>query len=521
MWIILSVTIVSFFIRHRLIRLQALHTGVCSIKANQSKKAAQQRSIRRQMNKLLAIIAVPLLVMIAALVVMLLSINRQYTNALINANIAADFNVEFKVALDLEMWNHVIQPRSAQSVETLPMQELNDAVAVLHRLQDTTTLRDNRWRTRSMLNWCENLRGYMVEIAQTERYDDRIDLLDRNIRGETGLTALIETYMHDYIDDEVRELARLQEEISTRVTAVLILTVVGTALLVMVTLIYSVRFTRRITEPIGALAQKAQKLGEGNFAMEPIETKSTEIQVLDKGFNEMVGRINTLMETQMENQKYLHRAELELLQAQINPHFLYNTLDSIAILADHQRYGDVVKMVTSLSVFFRISLSKGKDTITMRAERDQVASYLEIQQIRYSDILDYEIDIPEELLGYTVPKLVLQPLVENAIYHGAKSQRKIGHIRITGESRGDDIMLRVADNGAGMDEAQVKALQAGIYEDRHTGLGLVNVHKRIKLYCGEGYGLFFESALGKGTTVSILLPKNLHADLGHMPERNV
>ncbi|MDL2234935.1 sensor histidine kinase, partial [Christensenellaceae bacterium OttesenSCG-928-L17] len=385
-------------------------------------------------------------------------------------------------------------------------------VEVLHRLEGTTTLRDNSWRIRSMLNWCENLRSYMVEIANTERYDDRIDLLDKNIRGETGLTALIETYMHDYIDDEVRELARLQSEINSRVTAVIVMTVVATALLVIVTLLYSVRFTRRITEPVGALAQKAQKLGEGNFSVEPIEAKSTEIQMLDKGFNEMVSRINTLMENQIENQKYLHRAELELLQAQINPHFLYNTLDSIAILADNHRYEDVVRMVTSLSVFFRISLSKGKDTITLRAERDQVASYLEIQQIRYSDILDYEIDIPEELLDYIVPKLVLQPLVENAIYHGAKSQRKIGHIRIAGESRGDDILLRVEDDGAGMDEKQLTTLQAGIYEDRHTGLGLVNVHKRVKLYCGEGYGLFFESALGKGTTVSILLPKNMHAD---------
>ena len=476
-------------------------------------KSLPQISIKRQMNKLLVIVATPLLVMIAVLVIMLMSINRQYTNALQNANTAAEFNVEFNDTMDLEMWNYVIAPRNSRSVGELPTKELDDAVKVLHRLDETTTLRDNRWRIRSMLNMCENLRGYMLEIALTERYDDRMELLDRNIRGETGLTVLIETYMHEYIDDEVRELARIQSEIGSRVAAVIIVTVTGALLLIVIILLNSVRFTRSITEPIGALAQKAQKLGEGNFGVEPIETKSTEIQMLDNGFNEMVSRINTLMEKQIEDQKYLHRTELELLQAQINPHFLYNTLDSIAILAENHRDEEVVKMVTSLSVFFRNSLSKGRNIITLRAERDQVSSYLEIQKIRYSDILDYEIHIPEELLDCTVPKLVLQPLVENAIYHGTKNKRGIGCIIISGESSGGDILLRVTDDGAGMDEEQLNALQAGVYEDRHTGLGLVNVHKRIKLYCGEGYGLSFESTLGKGTTVSVRLPKNIQVDL--------
>lgn len=474
--------------------------------------AAPRTSIKRQINKLLLTAAISMLAIIVVLISMLVTISGQYSSALQNANIAADFNKEFKQTLDLEMYNHVIKARSDQSVAELPMSELDDAVEVLHRLEATTTLRDNRWRIRSMLNMCENLRGYMIEVAKAERYDDRMELLERNIRGETGLTMLIETYMHDYIDDEVRQLARLQGEIGTQVTVVIVSTIAGVLLLIVIILPYSVHFARRITEPIAALAEKAQKLGEGDFSVTPIETNSTELQTLDKGFNEMVGRINTLMGRQIEDQKYLHRAELELLQAQINPHFLYNTLDSILILAENHRDEEVVQMVTSLSVFFRNSLSKGKDIITLRAERDQVTSYLEIQQIRYSDILNYEIQIPDDLLDCMVPKLVLQPLVENALYHGTKNKRGVGTILITGESLGDDMLLKVKDNGAGMDEEQIHTLQAGVYEDRHTGLGLVNVHKRVKLYCGERYGLSFESVLGKGTTVSILLPKDMRAD---------
>ncbi len=475
--------------------------------AAKAQKPAPQTSIKRQMNKLLAMFTTLLLALVLVLILALVSISRQYTGALQNANTAADFNTEFKSSVDLEMWNHVIQPRGPDSVESLPMAELDNAVEVLHRLEQTTTQRDNRWRIQSMLNMCENLRGYMIEIAQTERYDDRMDLLDRNIRGETGLTLHIEAYMQDYVADEVRELARLQELISGRVVLVVAGTLLGAMLLVGLVLSYSVRFTRRITGAIGALAEKAQHLGEGDFSVRPIETASAELQTLDNGFDEMVGRINTLMEKQKEDQNTLHRTELELLQAQINPHFLYNTLDSIVILAESRRNEDVVKMVTNLSVFFRNSLNKGRDIITLRAERDQVASYLEIQQVRYSDILDFEIRIPEALLDCEVPKLLLQPLVENAIYHGTKNKRGIGKIIITGEDADKDLCLRVEDDGAGMDAGQLKALRAGVYEDRHTGLGLVNVHKRIKLYCGEDYGLSFTSVQGKGTTVSILLPK--------------
>ena len=465
------------------------------------------RSIEQQIKKLLLTVLPVMCAIIFLLIIMLVTINSQYTGVLQNAVTAADFNQEFKTMLDSGMYNHVILPRSEEAVEQLPMDVLSDAEAVLHRLETTTTLRDNRWRIQSMLDMCENLRGYMVEIALEESYDQRMDLLERNIRGETGLTKLIETYMHEFIDDEVREMARLQGQVTTQVTAVILSVVAGVLLLTIAMIWYAVRVTRRITGPIGALSTKAQQFGEGHFDAAPVETHITELQTLDNGFDEMARRIDALMDKQRQDQQSLHRAELELLQAQINPHFLYNTLDSIAILAESDRSEDVVNMVTSLSTFFRNSLNKGEDIISLDAECKQVTSYLEIQQIRYSDILRYEIHIPDELMDCQVPKLILQPLVENALYHGIKNRRGMGTITVTGRCDGDDLLLQVTDNGAGMDEEQVRVLLAGIYEDRHTGLGLVNVHKRIRLYCGEPYGLSFESQVGKGSTVSVRLPQ--------------
>ncbi len=472
------------------------------------KNVQADRSIEQQIKRLLMTVLPFMGCIIVVLLAMMLSINSQYTGVLQNANIAADFNKEFKTMLDSGMYNHVIAPRSAASQDTLPMDVLDDAVNVLLRLETTTTLRDNRWRIQSMLDMCENLRIYMIEIALEESYDQRMELLERNIRGETGLTNLIETYMHEFIDDEVREMARLQNLITTQVLAVIIIVAAGVILLSVMMIWYAVRVTKRITEPIGALSKKAQQFGEGDFSSVPMETHITELKTLNSGFDEMAGRIDALMAKQIQDQKSLHRAELELLQAQINPHFLYNTLDSIAILAESQREEDVVNMVTSLSTFFRNSLNKGEDIISLAAERTQVASYLEIQQIRYSDILQYEINIPEEMLDCRVPKLILQPLVENALYHGIKNRRGMGKITVTGEADGNDLLLKVRDNGAGMDEEQVKELQAGIYEDKHTGLGLVNVHKRIRLYCGAPYGLSFESQAGKGSCVTIHLPQS-------------
>ena len=483
-----------------------------------TQKTPANRTIEQQIEKLLLTILPAMCLMILLLIITLFTVTSRYNAVLMSANTAADFNKEFKAQLDAGMYNHVIQPRTATSVDELPMSILDDAEAVLTRLEKITTLPDNRWRIHSMLDMCASLRSYMLQIAQEPSYDERMALLERNIRGETGLTLLLETYMHDYIGDEIRELARIQGQLRAEITVLSIVIVAGVLLLSVLMIAYSVRVSKRITEPIGALSRKAQQFASlgsedspvsptGEITLTPIDTHITELRTLDAGFDEMALRVHGLMQRQMEAQQSLHRAELELLQAQINPHFLYNTLDSIAILAEDERAEDVINMVTSLSTFFRNSLSRGEDVISLGAECAQVRSYLEIQQIRYSDILRYDICMPEELLDCRVPKLILQPLVENALYHGVKNRRGMGRITVTGEAVGNEMLLRVTDNGAGMDENRVRELQSGLYEDKHTGLGLVNVHKRIRLYCGSEYGLSFESAPGKGTTVTVRLPQ--------------
>ncbi|MBQ9031466.1 MAG: sensor histidine kinase [Parasporobacterium sp.] len=472
------------------------------------KKGRKQpdKTIKQQINKLLLIVSVTVIFIVILMGLILLSVNDQYERALQSANTAAEFNKEFKETLDTGMYNHVIRPRTEHSVEELPMEELDQAENVLERLAQITSLPDNRWRAQSMLDMCSNLRSYMIEIAQTASYDQRMELLERNIRGETGLTALIETYMHDFIDDEVQELARLMGSLRLQSTILGIGSVALVAALTILILGYSVRISRRITQPIGALSEKAERFGADDFSVEPVQTGITELKSLDSNFDLMAERIRTLMQKQMEDQKSLHRAELELLLAQINPHFLYNTLDSIAILAESEREEDVVNMVTSLSTFFRNSLNDGRDIIPLKAELAQATSYLEIQQIRYSDIMTYRIDVPEDMQEIMVPKLMLQPLIENALYHGIKNKRGRGTIYITGCRDGSDILLKVQDNGAGIEPQHLEEMHRGVYLDHHRGLGLKNVSQRIRMYCGDSYGLWFDSELGEGTTVTVRLP---------------
>ena len=472
-----------------------------------SSSSVQNHSIKQEINHLIVSVVLSVAFIFIVLLSMLLSINSQYEGALLCANTAADYNKEFKSNIDLAIYNSVIQPRDGNEADTPYLDELDHAEAVFSRLESTTSLPDNRWRAHSMLSMCKNLRMYIQEIAQTSSYDRRMELLERNIRGETGLTRLIEQYMHDFIDDEVQELARLRIKISQESTALIITSVIAIGILFIGIVLNAMRISRQITTPIIALTQKASQYGTKDYyAYAPIQTDMAELQILNSSLTQMADHIDHLMKKQIENERSLHRTELELLQAQINPHFLYNTLDSIAILAENHREEDVVNMVTSLSIFFRNSLNRGEDIITLSAELAQATSYLEIQHVRYSDILTYSIDVSEDIQNCLVPKLILQPLIENGLYHGIKNRRGRGVITITGSRTEEGILLQVIDNGVGMSEEQLSQLQNGVYQDNHSGLGLKNVHQRIRLYCGAPYGLSFKSELGHGTVVSVLLP---------------
>ncbi len=284
--------------------------------------------------------------------------------------------------------------------------------------------------------------------------------------------------------------------------------VLTAVVLVIVALLFSRFMARSITLPIQKLRDSMKKVQEGDFSVSDVVVDSrNEIGSLTKSFDVMTRRIQELMEQNVHEQEQKRKSELKALQSQINPHFLYNTLDSIIWMAEGKKNEEVVLMTASLARLLRQSISNEDEVVPIANEVEYARGYLTIQKMRYKDKLEFQIDVDPSILHIPLIKLVLQPIIENAIYHGLKYKESKGLLIIKGFPKDGNAVLQVIDDGVGMDEETL----AHIY-DRHkvnyhsNGVGVYNVQKRLKLYYGEDYGIAYESTPGKGTTATITIP---------------
>ena len=272
--------------------------------------------------------------------------------------------------------------------------------------------------------------------------------------------------------------------------------------------------SREITKPIRQLKDSMSMVEEGRFdkANVPV-TASNEVGSLSKSFNVMTERIHTLMEQNVYEQKQKRKNELKALQAQINPHFLYNTLDSIIWMSEAGRNDEVVLMTSALARLLRQSISNDKEQITVAEEIEYVRSYLTIQKMRYKDKLEYSIDVSPEINHVMIIKFALQPIVENAIYHGLKYKETKGNLSIRGYVRGNKAYITIADDGVGMEEAALEHIfDETRKEHKSNGVGVPNVQKRLKLYYGQEYGISYISRKGVGTVATVTVPLEERAD---------
>ncbi|OKP82443.1 histidine kinase [Paenibacillus sp. P3E] len=271
-------------------------------------------------------------------------------------------------------------------------------------------------------------------------------------------------------------------------------------------IVLSIFLSWLIASPIRKLERTVKLVGEGDLNT-PIDVSGAyEVEQLSRRFNMMLQRIRQLMDQIIYEQETKRKGELEVLQSQINPHFLYNTLNSVIRLAERGKTDEVVTMIQSLSKFFRISLSKGKNMITMQEELDHIRHYLVIQSFRFKNKFRYEIKAQDEVLTYQTIKLILQPIVENALYHGIEMMPDEGLITITAELQEGMIVIRISDNGLGMNQETLKTILSGGKTSGGSGVGVRNVNERIGLVYGREYGLTFESEIEEGTTVTVIFP---------------
>ncbi|WP_239618650.1 sensor histidine kinase [Cohnella mopanensis] len=313
------------------------------------------------------------------------------------------------------------------------------------------------------------------------------------------LTAMPFGQSHWKLVNEIalRDLTRESSQVSR-----IILIVGGVCLLF--ALFGAIILSRAIATPIISLAKHVSRIRDENIDR-PVEVKSSdEIGILGSGLNIMLGRVNDLLIKVKEEQQLKREYEFALVQEQIKPHFFYNTLDLIYVLCKAGESKEAGKATKALADFYRIALSNGREIISVREETRNLQSYLYIQSARYSDLFDFRIDIPNDLLNYSIPKLTLQPLVENAIYHGIKEKGSFGHITVSGYKHGDTMILQVSDDGVGFPVEELERFKEGKRE--RNSFGLSSVDERIKLYFGDRYGISIQSGKERGTDIIVDIP---------------
>jgi len=470
-------------------------------------------SFKSKLVSLAFIAMVPLLIISIYLLVSLRSYSQAYDSIVSNMTVANSYSMNFKESMDESTYKHVASSEAFDVLganDTNPYDFIHDLRRNFTKLERITTDSQSRAWLQTLLRNLDTLEERASDINANiiagGKYDENIAMLDSDIYI---LTELIQEDIQYYIYYQTESIEGLKGQLNKQVTT--FVRVVSIVLLVSIIalIITVITISGRIESSISALCKTTEEIAKGDFSARATINTRDELTILAENVNDMSEHLEIMVEQIKDDERKMRNTELRLLQEQINPHFLYNTLDTIVWLVEGNANDEAVNMVMSLSTFFRLVLSHGQEVISIKDEEKHVRSYLEIQQVRYRDILDFEIDIDEQIHQYRILKMTLQPIVENALYHGIKYKRAKGTISITGNLEDNKIKLVVKDDGVGIDVAELEKLNEEIRKpckDTEKGFGLANVNERIKMNFGSEYGMTIKSELSVGTEVTIIIP---------------
>ncbi|MCB8925215.1 MAG: histidine kinase [Ardenticatenaceae bacterium] len=467
-------------------------------------------------NKILLSFFTVILLLSAVNVVLIMEVlrfNRQYDVIITNITTANSINGYIKPSIDTEMWN--IVAGKTEFSEGQQYEIIDQVNAQIETMMATAESDKSRIKLEVIHRTMNTLVHYIDKMGQQIEAGSRVAENEQVLEDIRGVSEVVEASVQDYMLFEVNQAEQRYKENQARFTRLSIWYMVLLPGVIGFSILAAWIISASIYIPIKKLHDVTTTITGEDLQALMTTHNVDEITELGISFNIMIGRIRELLNAKIREQENLKKAELKVLQAQINPHFLYNTLDTIVWLAESSKTVQVIEIVKALSSFFRIALSKGKDWIPLRQEIEHVSSYLTIQRMRYRDILDFRIEVDEALLDCTILKLTLQPLVENALYHGIKTKRNGGTIVIQAKQVGEnEVSLVVQDDGVGFTPyklAQIEELLAQdlgeVSVDEEGGFGLANVNKRIQLYYGRSYGLSIQSHYLGGTQVSITIPR--------------
>lgn len=473
-------------------------------------KAYTSLSLASKIRITYMIILVPMLTFLLICLINIWSINSRYAKLIEACGIASEFNLDFKKDFDYETYLLIVENKSVEESDLNTL--LTQANRIVNNLRALDNDSDNNARLRSVSKYISNLETYKNRIEENLKlgnlYEENIEIWENDVQI---VTELVKESMMEYIYYEIQDMELSRVYYQTFYMRLSVVMMIAFIMITVLVAILSYYIPLSISKPVTELTQVADQVSNGDLSVRanPEAYQGGEAVVLGRSLNSMIDKVNSLLQTVTEEQISLRNAELALLQAQINPHFLYNTLDAIVWLAEAGQNKQVVTMVESLSEFFRTSLSQGKDVVLLSEDITHATSYLKIQKMRYQDILSYDIDVSKEVLRASIPKITIQPIVENALYHGIKNKRGGGTIRIRAFEEKETCVIEISDDGIGMDAKRLEAVQRGMMSSKPGEsdiYGLFNVNERIRLKFGERYGLSIQSEYEKGTTVRITLP---------------
>jgi two-component system, sensor histidine kinase YesM len=444
-----------------------------------------------------------------------LNYSRQYDAIITNITTANSISGSIKPDIDNEMWK--IVSGKIKFSEGKQYEIIDNVNTKVYWMMDHTDSPRARVKLDLILRTLQSLEGYVDLMGEKIAHNSTAAENEAVLENIRFATSVLEEVVQNYVLYEVQRTNGQYQVMRESFNRWQIFSVILIFSAVVFSVVAAWSLSKSIYAPIKKLHDVTTTITKNDLQALMTSDNVDEITELGMSFNIMIGKIKELLDSKIQEQENLKKAELRALQAQINPHFLYNTLDTIIWMAESKKTDQVVKIVSALSKFFRISLSKGMDWITIGEEVERIRSYLTIQKIRYRDILDFKIEVDKDVAENTILKLILQPLVENALYHGIKNKRKGGTISVRARMKGEgEVLLEVEDDGIGFTSEKLNQLRAELEDDTgaiklESGFGLDNVNKRIRLYYGKPYGLSVQSEYATGTCVTLVIPAKMEA----------
>jgi len=477
-------------------------------------KTQRQTSLRKKLQlTYLCIIGLMIIPTIYSVVVLQIHTS-QYDDIITNVNTANKINQIAKVDVPNELWDIVCGKKNFYDADQYYM--VRQIFKGIADMSNHTQSKDNKEKLEVAYRACTTLSRNIQVLQDQMEAGSSVTANETSLDEIRTITSLFSDIMQDFILSEIETANITNDSIKRSSFTLTILQIVIILFSFLFSLNRYMSFSNSIQKPLNEMREMSNAIARGDLTARTSEPKVTELVPLANNMNSMAEQIDVLIKTNIEEQKNFQKAEMKALQAQITPHFLYNTFDTIIWLAEQKDTERVVTITKAFSEFLRISLSRGHEWITIQQELDHIKNYLTIQKIRYADILNYEIEADEELMNFKIIKLCLQPLIENAIYHGIKNKRGRGHLKVNAHfssAAKDFITFEVSDDGAGFTEERLQEVMNELNnsnsnaENLTSVYGLYNVNKKLKLYYGEKTtGLLINSEYKKGSTISFEIP---------------